>query len=207
MKKILTLLFVLSLSANASVVGGSAAGLPTGGSNGQFLSLCGSTPCWATLSSTGSWSFSGGIASTPGAVDMTLSPGGKVIVLGNFDGHTIGGQFASLTTNTFSDNASHLMFNVNTDGLGMWRNIYNDSGSNAIGFLNGTKTAYPMGQSAFDSITIGAPRGGTASTAPVGVAHITPTTTPGSPTEGDCYWDSTLHKLRCYDGTIWNNAW
>jgi hypothetical protein len=28
---------------------------------------------------------------------------------------------------------------------------------------------------------------------------------PASPAEGDVYYDDVLKKLRCYDGTIWNN--
>jgi hypothetical protein len=32
-------------------------------------------------------------------------------------------------------------------------------------------------------------------------------TAPGTPAEGDIYYDSTLHKLRVYDGTAWQNCW
>ena len=34
-----------------------------------------------------------------------------------------------------------------------------------------------------------------------------PTTEPGSPVEGMTYMDSTTHKLRTYDGTIWRDHW
>lgn len=37
------------------------------------------------------------------------------------------------------------------------------------------------------------------------VLHISPSATPGSATAGDIYYDSTSNKLRCYNGTIWNN--
>lgn len=30
---------------------------------------------------------------------------------------------------------------------------------------------------------------------------------PASPTEGFVYYDRTLHKARCYDGTSWQNFW
>lgn len=30
---------------------------------------------------------------------------------------------------------------------------------------------------------------------------------PSSPTEGDEYYDSTLHKRRCWDGSAWQNYW
>jgi hypothetical protein len=30
-------------------------------------------------------------------------------------------------------------------------------------------------------------------------------TAPSTPAEGDCYYDTVLHKLRCYDGSTWNN--
>ena len=32
-------------------------------------------------------------------------------------------------------------------------------------------------------------------------------TAPSSPAKGDIYFDSTLNKLRVYDGTIWQNCW
>ena len=32
-------------------------------------------------------------------------------------------------------------------------------------------------------------------------------TSPSSPAEGDIYMDSTTHKLRVYDGTIWQDCW
>lgn len=33
------------------------------------------------------------------------------------------------------------------------------------------------------------------------------TTAPDNPGEGDIYYDKTLHKLRVYDGTQWQNCW
>ncbi len=33
------------------------------------------------------------------------------------------------------------------------------------------------------------------------------TTSPTSPAKGDIYFDSTLNKLRVYDGTTWQNCW
>lgn len=36
--------------------------------------------------------------------------------------------------------------------------------------------------------------------------NIKPGSAPGSPIEGDLYMDSTTHKLRCYDGTAWQNC-
>lgn len=30
---------------------------------------------------------------------------------------------------------------------------------------------------------------------------------PGSPTEGQTYYDKTLHKVRTWDGTAWQNYW
>lgn len=30
---------------------------------------------------------------------------------------------------------------------------------------------------------------------------------PASPTEGQTYYDTVMHKLRVYDGTGWQNAW
>lgn len=36
---------------------------------------------------------------------------------------------------------------------------------------------------------------------------FTPSAAPASPTEGMTYMDSTTHKLRTYDGTVWNDHW
>lgn len=30
---------------------------------------------------------------------------------------------------------------------------------------------------------------------------------PSSPIEGEVYFDTTLHKARCWDGTSWQNMW
>jgi hypothetical protein len=32
-------------------------------------------------------------------------------------------------------------------------------------------------------------------------------TAPSSPSEGDIYMDSTVHKLKVYDGTTWQACW
>lgn len=40
-----------------------------------------------------------------------------------------------------------------------------------------------------------------------GVMHLTPTTEPASPQEGDIYMDQNTHKLRCYDGNTWQDLW
>ena len=49
---------------------------------------------------------------------------------------------------------------------------------------------------------------------PVGVLSVkkwvqmTPlSTAPENPKEGWTYYDATLKKLRCYDGTAWQNCW
>lgn len=38
------------------------------------------------------------------------------------------------------------------------------------------------------------------------VMRLEPTTTPSSPAAGDLYFDSSTNKLRCYDGTAWNDC-
>jgi hypothetical protein len=38
-----------------------------------------------------------------------------------------------------------------------------------------------------------------------GQVQFIPQTTPGSAEPGDVYYDSGINKLRCYDGSIWNN--
>ena len=32
-------------------------------------------------------------------------------------------------------------------------------------------------------------------------------TAPSSPSKGDIYFDSTINKLRVYDGAIWQDCW
>jgi hypothetical protein len=40
-----------------------------------------------------------------------------------------------------------------------------------------------------------------------GVMHLEPTTEPTDPSEGDIYMDSSTHKLRVFDGTVWHDLW
>ncbi len=40
-----------------------------------------------------------------------------------------------------------------------------------------------------------------------GVMHLTPTSEPSNPQEGDIYMDSSTHRLRVYDGTTWHDLW
>jgi len=37
--------------------------------------------------------------------------------------------------------------------------------------------------------------------------HLTPGSAPASPNEGDVYMDASTHKLRCYDGSAWQDLW
>lgn len=36
---------------------------------------------------------------------------------------------------------------------------------------------------------------------------LTPGTAPGTPVEGMIYYDDTANKLKCWDGTAWNDLW
>ena len=40
-----------------------------------------------------------------------------------------------------------------------------------------------------------------------GAVRFLPIATPSTAQEGDVYMDSTTHKLRCYDGSSWNDLW
>lgn len=40
---------------------------------------------------------------------------------------------------------------------------------------------------------------------PFDVVHFTPQSEPTTASAGDMYYDSGTNKLRCYNGTIWNN--
>jgi hypothetical protein len=55
---------------------------------------------------------------------------------------------------------------------------------------------------------------GIGTTAPARVLHVKDvmrleprTSSPSTPSKGDIYFDSTLNKLRVWDGTIWQNCW
>ena len=37
------------------------------------------------------------------------------------------------------------------------------------------------------------------------VLHLNPTVAPTSPVAGDVYFDAAASKLRCYDGTVWQD--
>ena len=39
------------------------------------------------------------------------------------------------------------------------------------------------------------------------VMRLEPTSEPSDPAEGDIYYDIDDHKLKCYDGTTWQNLW
>jgi hypothetical protein len=39
------------------------------------------------------------------------------------------------------------------------------------------------------------------------VLKLAPTTAPSSPTAGMIYFDQNTSKLRCYDGSQWNDLW
>lgn len=39
------------------------------------------------------------------------------------------------------------------------------------------------------------------------VLRLEPSSTPANPAAGDIYFDATTNKLRCHDGTVWNDLW
>lgn len=39
----------------------------------------------------------------------------------------------------------------------------------------------------------------------IDLLHLDPSTAPGTPLEGDIYYDSATSKLKCYNGAIWND--
>jgi hypothetical protein len=46
---------------------------------------------------------------------------------------------------------------------------------------------------------------GGVSVLPSGAVNFTPIATPATAAAGDVYYDSSTNKLRCYDGTNWND--
>jgi len=39
------------------------------------------------------------------------------------------------------------------------------------------------------------------------VLHLTPSSAPSSPLEGDIYYDANIHTARCWNGTAWKDLW
>ena len=71
---------------------------------------------------------------------------------------------------------------------------YHETGSNQL-YIDNSTTATPLihGDFSSNTVTINS------------ILQLAPRTTPGTPTKGMIYFDSGTNKLRCYDGTTWNN--
>jgi len=71
-----------------------------------------------------------------------------------------------------------------------------ETGSNKL-YISNSGTSSPLigGDFSTGSVTVNA------------LLTLTPTSTPGVPVKGMIYFDNAINKLRCYDGTVWNNLW
>ena len=90
------------------------------------------------------------------------------------------------------------MMNINGSGnvfIG-YHAGYNETGSDKL-YIANSNTSSPLigGDFSTGFVTINS------------LLNLTPTTAPGSAVAGTIYFDSSLNKLRCYDGTTWHNLW
>jgi hypothetical protein len=160
----------------------------------------------------------------PGGVNNTAIGAGSLY--GDLGGNpgTAGSYNTAVGTNTLyfdstgSENvaigASALYFNVigfNNTALGI-RAGYNALG-NANIFIGNGAGYYETGSDKLyiaNSDTSTPLIGGDFSTGVVTINSLLtlpPTTTPATPVKGMIYFDNTINKLRCFDGTIWNDLW
>jgi hypothetical protein len=77
---------------------------------------------------------------------------------------------------------------------------YNETGSNLL-YIDNSNTSSPLIKGDFSSNTLEV----NGKTTIKDVININPSATPSSPVKGDVYFDSTSNKLRCYDGSSWND--
>jgi hypothetical protein len=73
---------------------------------------------------------------------------------------------------------------------------YNETGSNKL-YISNSNTSAPLigGDFSTGVVTINS------------ILNLPPSSLPSSPVAGTIYFDNTLNKLRCYDGTTWHNLW
>jgi hypothetical protein len=84
--------------------------------------------------------------------------------------------------------------------------------SNAVNWEIYLANAYPGGSLEGSSVdacfrTYVAAREGGLSVTQSGIQLAPLDAAPAAPSEGDTYYDTSLHKLRCWDGTTWQDMW
>ncbi|WP_222164740.1 beta strand repeat-containing protein [Edaphocola aurantiacus] len=158
------------------------------------------------------FSFKQGNNATIGSYNKVTESNSNLIT--GYQDTVTGSNFSSLSgfRNTLTSSsgahiagASNTLTNANlSNALGSNNTITNAAYSTAIG-QNNTVTQN-------NSMALGTNATTTNSNQLVlgfsnGVVLPKAATAPGSPVEGQAYYDTTLHKLRVWDGTTWQNAW
>jgi hypothetical protein len=114
--------------------------------------------------------------------------------------------FAQLNFTTATNGIQYIGFGDATTGSARYQGLIQfDHNNNTMGFGTGAKVAADVTIDASGNVGIG-------ETVPARKLHVgdamrlEPTSTPTSPSAGDLYFDSTTNKLRCYDGTTWQDC-
>jgi len=90
--------------------------------------------------------------------------------------------------------------NNNTTGSGNifigYQAGYNETGSDKL-YISNSNTSSPLigGDFSAGMVTVNS------------ILKLPPTTTPSNPVAGMIYFDNSIHKLKCFDGTTWQNLW
>lgn len=129
--------------------------------------------------------------------------GGAAALFKNVSGNnntSLGAE--SLYENISGSNNTALGFFAGHNALGSY-NVY--IGYEAGAFETGSNKLYIANSNAVNPLI-----GGDFSTGIVtinSVLTLKPGTAPAAPVKGMIYFDSVSNKLRCYDGTVWNDLW
>ena len=148
--------------------------------------------------------YTGGFWMTQGEVELQNLP-------------SVGINATADATNRLSVNADATL--LNNDGAGHQVKINKAAMSDTASLLyqSGFAGRAEMGLAGNDDFSIKVSADGSAWFTGVTVAaatghvqidqvlHLNPTMAPVSPAAGDVYFDATASKLRCYDGTVWQD--
>jgi hypothetical protein len=153
---------------------------------------------------TGNIKFAGGGSST---TQMTLHSNGNLTARS-----TLPSTLAASSFNFFLGLSGLISASATVNDIGIGNNGY-FNGTNSIYKNNGTATT--IFQDSSGNISFFNAPSGTAGNVityaermrikPNGSVRYIPMATPSSSEAGDVYYDSSTNKLRCYDGTSWND--
>jgi len=157
--------------------------------SGSFVVTAQSVSSNQDLNTTDDVTFNNLYTTNYAGINTTSSPTSPLVV--QTDGDEKGIELVN------SSSASRFKVRTYTDQLYM--SLYNTSNTETVRIST-------VGNSYFTGGNVGI---GVAS--PFRSLHIStamrlePSTTPSNPSAGDIYFDSSTNKLRCFDGTTWNN--